>query len=107
MLNAAANSPSGTKIRIEAHLAEEQLILSVMDEGKGIRQDDLVRIFDPFYRGADAVSGGTGLGLAIVNGFVWAHGGSVRAAKRESGGAEFVISIPVEILRPEIVESLA
>jgi two-component system, OmpR family, sensor histidine kinase KdpD len=107
MLNSAANSPPGTKITIGAQLTEGQLILYVLDEGKGIRQDDLMRIFDGFYRGGDAAPGGTGLGLAIVDGFVRAHGGSVRAANGQSGGAEFVISIPVEVLRPEIMESLA
>ena len=107
MLNSAANSPRGTKVTITAQLREEQLIISVLDEGKGIRQEDLLRIFDAFYRGAEAAPGGTGLGLAIVDGFVRAHGGTVRAANGESGGAEFVMSIPVEILRPEIMESLA
>jgi two-component system sensor histidine kinase KdpD len=107
MLNAAANSLPGTNIRIGAHLAQEQLLISVLDQGKGIRQDDLLRIFDAFYRGADAAPGGTGLGLAIVDGFVRAHGGTVRAGNGSSGGAEFVISIPVEILGPEIMESLA
>jgi two-component system sensor histidine kinase KdpD len=106
MLNSAANSPPGTKITIGAQLSEGQLIISVMDEGKGIRHDDQLRILDAFYRGGDAAPGGTGLGLAIVDGFVRAHGGSVRALNRERGGAEFVISIPVEILRPEIMESL-
>jgi two-component system, OmpR family, sensor histidine kinase KdpD len=106
LLNSAASSPAGTKIRIRAQLREDRLILSVLDEGKGIRQDDLTRIFDVFYRGADAAPGGTGLGLAIVDGFVRAHGGTVRAVNRQTGGAEFVITIPVEILRPEIMESL-
>lgn len=107
LLNSAASSPAGTKIRIRAQLREDRLIFSVLDEGKGIRQDDLTRIFDVFYRGADAAPGGTGLGLAIVDGFVRAHGGTVRAVNRQTGGAEFVITIPVEILRPEIMESLA
>jgi two-component system, OmpR family, sensor histidine kinase KdpD len=107
LLNSAASSPAGKKIRIRAQLREDRLILSVLDEGKGIRQDDLTRIFDVFYRGADAAPGGTGLGLAIVDGFVRAHGGTVRAVNRQTGGAEFVITIPVEILRPEIMESLA
>ncbi len=107
LLNSAANSPPGTKIIIRAQLRQEQLILSVLDEGKGIRNEDLTRIFDVFYRGPDASPGGTGLGLAIVNGFVRAHGGSVRAANREGGGAEIVITIPVEALRPEIMEGLA
>ena len=90
-----------------AQIAGEQLIISISDEGKGIRPDELSRIFDAFYRSADATPGGTGLGLAIVDGFVRAHGGTVQAANRPDGGAEFVISIPVEILRPEIMESLA
>jgi two-component system, OmpR family, sensor histidine kinase KdpD len=107
LLNSAANSPPGTKITIRAQLKEDQLILSVLDEGKGIRKEDLRRIFDVFYRGSDAAPGGTGLGLAIVDGFVRAHGGTVRALNRQTAGAEFVITIPVEILRPEIMESLA
>jgi two-component system, OmpR family, sensor histidine kinase KdpD len=107
LLNAASNSPPGTEIIAHARLQEDQLIVSVLDEGKGIRQEDLPRIFNVFYRGSDASPGGTGLGLAIVDGFVRAHGGSVRAANRQTGGAEFVITIPVEILRPEIMESLA
>jgi two-component system, OmpR family, sensor histidine kinase KdpD len=106
LLNSAANSPPGTKIIVRARLREEQLILSVLDEGKGIRQEDLTRIFDVFYRGPEAPPGGTGLGLAIVDGFVRAHGGSVRAANRgPGGGAEFVITIPVEILRTELMEA--
>jgi two-component system sensor histidine kinase KdpD len=106
MLNSAANSLPGTKITVAAQLSEGQLILSVLDEGKGIRQDDLSHIFAAFYRGADATPGGTGLGLAIVEGFIRAHGGSVRAGNQQSGGAKIIISIPVEILRPEIMESL-
>ena len=107
LLNSAVNSAPGTKITIGAQLSEGQLIFSVVDEGKGIRHDDLLRIFDAFYRGGDAAPGGTGLGLAIVDGFVRAHGGTVRAANRHTGGAEFVITVPVEILRPDIMENLA
>ena len=104
LLNSAANSPPGTKITIRAQLRKEQLMLSVLDEGRGIRQEDLVRIFEVFYRGSEASPGGTGLGLAIVDGFVRAHGGSVRAVNRETGGAEFVIAVPVETLRTELME---
>ncbi len=104
-LNAAANSPPGTAIHVCALVTEEKLILSVLDEGKGIPQKDLTQIFDMFYRGSDAAPGGTGLGLAIVNGFVRAHGGGVRAANRDGGGAEFVLTIPVEIFQPELMET--
>ena len=107
LLNSVANSPPGTKIIIRGQLRDEQLILSVLDEGNGIRKEDLTRIFDAFYRGADASPGGTGLGLAIVDGFVRAHGGNVRGANRQPRGAEFVITIPVETLAPEIMETFA
>jgi two-component system, OmpR family, sensor histidine kinase KdpD len=107
LLNSASNSPPGAKIIIRAYLADGKLILSVLDDGKGIRKEDLPRIFEMFYRGKGASPGGTGLGLAIVNGFVRAHGGSVRAANRETGGAEFVITLSVETVPPEIMESLA
>jgi two-component system, OmpR family, sensor histidine kinase KdpD len=107
LLNSAANSPPGTKIIARADLADQQLILSVLDEGKGIRKEDLPRIFEMFYRGTDAAPGGTGLGLAIVDGFVRAHGGSVRAANRKTRGTQFVITIPVETLPPDIMETFA
>jgi two-component system sensor histidine kinase KdpD len=107
LLNAASNSPSGARIIIRARVADSRLILSVNDEGKGISDLDLPRIFEIFRRGVEASPGGTGLGLAIVDGFVRAHGGSVGAANRQPRGAEFVITIPVETLRPDLLESFA
>jgi two-component system sensor histidine kinase KdpD len=107
LLNAASNSPSGARIVIRARVTDGRLILSVNDEGKGIADLDLPRIFEVFRRGAEAPPGGTGLGLAIVDGFVRAHGGSVAAVNRLPHGAEFVITIPVETLRPDVLESFA
>ena len=107
LLNAASNSQPGTKILIGARVVENRLILSVLDEGRGIRDADLRRIFEMFYRGAEARPGGTGLGLSIVDGFVRAHGGQVRAANRQPHGAEFVITIPVETLPAHVMEEFA
>jgi two-component system, OmpR family, sensor histidine kinase KdpD len=107
LLNASASSAPGAKVVIRARVADGQLFLSVLDEGSGISEADLPRIFGAFQRGAAATPGGTGLGLAIVEGFVLAHGGSVSAANRPSGGAEFTMKIPVETLRPEVLERLA
>jgi two-component system, OmpR family, sensor histidine kinase KdpD len=107
LLNASAHSAAGAKIEIRARVADQQLFFSVLDEGRGITEADMPRIFAAFQRGAAATSGGTGLGLAIVEGFVQAHGGSVSAANRPSGGAEFLIKIPVETLRSEVLERLA
>jgi two-component system, OmpR family, sensor histidine kinase KdpD len=107
LLNAASNSLPRTKIIIGARVADSRLIISVLDEGKGIAESDLPHIFETFYRGAQASPGGTGLGLAIVDGFVQAHGGSMAAVNRLPRGAEFVITIPVETLRADLLESFA
>jgi two-component system sensor histidine kinase KdpD len=107
LLNAASNSQPGARIVIGARVADSRLILSVDDEGKGISDLDLPRIFEIFRRGAEAPPGGTGLGLAIVDGFVRAHGGIITATNRQPRGAEFVITIPVETLRPDLLESFA
>jgi two-component system, OmpR family, sensor histidine kinase KdpD len=107
LLNAAANSATGSEIKINARMADDRLIITVRDEGKGVAESELPHIFETFYRGTEARPGGTGLGLAIVDGFTRALGGSVTAANIRPHGAEFVITIPVETLRPEVMEKLA
>jgi len=107
LLNAASHSQPGTKITLAARVADGRLILSVLDEGSGIPELDLPRIFEPFRRGAEAPPGGTGLGLAIVDGFVRAHGGKVVAANRQPRGAEFTITIPVETMRADVLGTFA
>src|SRR5262249_31195018 len=107
LLNAASNSQPGAKIIVRTRVVHGQLILSVIDQGKGIPEADLLRIFEPFQRGVDAPGGGTGLGLAIVDGFVRAQGGSVAATNRLPRGAELTITIPVETLQADVLENLA
>ena len=63
LLNAASHSRPGTKITVGARFADGRLILSVLDEGKGISEMDLPHIFETFHRGAGAPPGGTGLVL--------------------------------------------
>jgi two-component system sensor histidine kinase KdpD len=106
LLNAASWSPPGSTIHVTARIAENHLLLSVEDEGEGIRDSEIGRIFEVFYRGTNAPPGGTGLGLAIVEGFVRAHGGNVRAANRQPHGAEFIATIPVETFKGELLEEL-
>jgi two-component system sensor histidine kinase KdpD len=107
LLNAASNSATGSEIKINARVADDRLIIKVRDEGKGVTEAELPHIFETFYRGAEARPGGTGLGLAIVDGFTRALGGSVTAGNRRPRGAEFVITIPIETLRPDVMEKLA
>ena len=70
-------------------------VVTVRDEGPGVSPEDVPHIFDRFYRSSAARSlPGSGLGLAIVAQAIDADGGSVSISNSESGGAEFVISLP-------------
>jgi signal transduction histidine kinase len=78
--------------RIDAHIT-----LSVSDQGPGIPEDDLVRVFERFYRVDKSRTrdpGGTGLGLAIVRHLIELHGGRVRVENRPEGGARFTVELP-------------
>ena len=71
--------------------------ISVSDHGPGIPAEDLPRIFDPFYRGGDAMARqihGNGLGLSLVKRIVNAHGGQVTVTTRAGAGSSFTISLP-------------
>jgi two-component system phosphate regulon sensor histidine kinase PhoR len=94
--NAVMYSPEGSTIRVEAARRGPQILLSVCDEGPGIPEEDLSRVFERFYRVDKSRSrdpGGTGLGLAIVKHLVGLHGGEVHAANRPSGGVTFTVSL--------------
>jgi two-component system phosphate regulon sensor histidine kinase PhoR len=95
--NAANYAPEGTTIHLSAQRDADHVALVVDDEGPGIPDADLQRVFERFYRVDKARSretGGTGLGLSIVKHLVGLHGGDVRAENRPGGGARFVVRIP-------------
>lgn len=95
--NAVAYAPSKTRIDLTATRDGNSVVLSVRDEGPGIPEADLARIFERFYRVDKArsrESGGTGLGLSIVKHLVSLFGGEVKAVNRPGGGAEFSIRLP-------------
>jgi two-component system phosphate regulon sensor histidine kinase PhoR len=95
--NAVTYSPEHTTIRIETSRADASVTLSVSDEGPGIPEDDLSRVFERFYRVDKSRArdpGGTGLGLAIVKHLVELQHGTVRAENRPEGGARVSISLP-------------
>ena len=97
--NAIKHSPEGGRIEMSSRVDEECVSLSVADEGPGLPDEDLDRVFERFYRvdkSRTRDAGGTGLGLAIVRHLVELHGGYVRAANRPSGGAIFTIELPRE-----------
>jgi two-component system sensor histidine kinase KdpD len=96
--NAAKYAPADTTICIETSQAADSVCIRVFDEGKGVPDGDLERIFDKFYRvhKGDRVRAGTGLGLAISRGFVEALHGKIFAANRsDPSGAVFTIRLPM------------
>jgi two-component system sensor histidine kinase KdpD len=73
----------------------KEAIVRVVDQGPGVPEADLERVFEPFYRGPGDERGGAGLGLAIARGFAEANGGRVWAESRPGQGATFALALPV------------
>ena len=94
--NAVRATNAGDTIRVGCREEGKDLVIEVADQGRGIRADDLPRIFDRFSRvEADRArsNGGTGLGLSITKAIVEAHGGSIAVESEEGGGATFRITL--------------
>jgi two-component system sensor histidine kinase KdpD len=96
--NAGKYAPAGTTVRIRGWHDRDAVRLQILDEGGGIPDADLERIFDKFHRvhKGDQVRAGTGLGLSISRGFVEAMHGTITAANRtDRSGAVFTITLPM------------
>jgi two-component system, OmpR family, sensor histidine kinase KdpD len=96
LLNAANYAPLGSTIQIITGTRNDSVFLQVRDQGHGVPEESLTRIFDKFYRLPGTQSGGTGLGLAVAKSIVEAHSGTIEAANREEGGLQVTILLPLE-----------
>jgi two-component system phosphate regulon sensor histidine kinase PhoR len=96
--NAVNYSAAGGRIELAARVEVDRVLLTVQDDGPGLPDADLSRVFERFYRvdqSRTSDPGGTGLGLSIVRHLVELHGGRVRAEnRRDRTGAVFTISLP-------------
>ncbi|MBY0423325.1 MAG: sensor histidine kinase [Parvularculaceae bacterium] len=89
----------GARARVAVALVDGAAVIDVEDDGPGLSEADLERVFDPFYRGEqsrNASTGGAGLGLALVRSLVRAHGGAVVLKKRAAGGLLARVTLPTQ-----------
>lgn len=95
--NATSFAPSGSPVRVTVERAGDAMVVRVEDEGPGVPESHLGRIFDRFftYRPTDSQREHVGLGLAIARQIVESYGGSISASNRAGGGAVFTVKMPV------------
>ncbi len=100
--NAIKFSPDKTEIEVNVRWDDDEVIVSVSDEGPGIPEDEIPRIFEHLFRGRITVQDpnnpieGTGLGLALAKTVIEQHGGRIWVKSREKEGATFSFSLPRE-----------
>jgi signal transduction histidine kinase len=94
--NAVKYSPGGGTIVFEARREGDEARFEISDEGIGIVESDLERLYESFHRGSNVGHiPGTGLGLAVVKRSVDAHGGTLQVTTKEGVGTRFVVRIPI------------
>lgn len=96
--NAVKYSPNGQVVSVELSKENKKIILSVADEGPGVPNEMLEKLFTPFFRVADGrerSSGGTGLGLAIAKQAILFHQGDIVAQNRQPNGLKVTITLPL------------
>jgi len=95
-----AVSPGG-RIGVDVVTRPGQVLISVSDDGPGIPEENLMRIFDPFFSTKE-VGQGTGLGLCAARGIIRAHNGDIQVGNQEGGGTRVEVSLPLHEVRDRI-----
>jgi len=93
IVNSVEAMPKGGTMTISSSTEEDFLVVKVQDTGVGILEEDIIRIFDPFF---STKSMGVGLGLSIVYGIVVSHGGEISVESVWKRGSVFTISLPTK-----------
>jgi signal transduction histidine kinase len=95
--NAVRHSPAGGAVEVRARRTATGVTIEVIDEGPGISDQEVDRVFERFYRADSARAasdGGAGLGLAIARWIVDLHGGEIHPERREPHGCRMVVTLP-------------
>ncbi len=100
LINAYKYTGEDKEIVVRAFDQDGEVVLEVVDSGVGIPATDRRRVFDPFFRSDDRLSGkssGAGLGLAISKTLVKAHQGTIEADENDGGGTRMTVRLPVSV----------
>ncbi len=100
--NALRFSPADAHVVVRITATRKEAIVRVVDQGHGVPEGELERVFEPFYRRNGDTSSGAGLGLAIARGFAAANDGRVWAESRPGQGATFALALPVVAVPVEL-----
>jgi len=98
--NAIRYTATNSTVTVNANQLKQNIIVEIADQGNGVLKESLSKLFEPFYRVADArdrQSGGTGIGLAIAERAIKLHGGTITASNRPEGGLLVTISLPNQL----------
>lgn len=95
--NAAKYSPPGSPVTVSATTGDDQVLISIADQGPGIDSSEQSLIFEKFYRGRAQANRlpGTGMGLAISRAIVDAHHGAIAVSSTVGQGSTFSVSLPI------------
>ncbi len=96
LANAAKYSPADSSIELICRKENSFIEIEINDQGEGVANEDLERIFEKFFRSSKVKhTGGLGLGLSISKGFIEAHGGQITARNHPAGGLSVLIHLPL------------
>lgn len=101
--NVARYTPAGSPLELHGRLQGEEILVEIADRGPGVAEEELERLFEPFFRAEASRSrrtGGLGLGLMLVRQIVEAHGGRAEALNREGGGLCVRVILPRGAVEP-------
>jgi signal transduction histidine kinase len=93
--NAIKFTRQGGTIVVSARQRDNTIVVSVSDEGPGIRQEDISRVFDRFWQARETRRMGSGLGLSIAKGIVEAHSGKIWVESASGKGSSFFFTLPL------------
>ncbi len=102
--NAVRFTPEGGTVHLQSAIRDGQLQIRVADQGPGVPDDQKKRIFEPFVQGEPVLTrrfGGAGIGLTLVRKVAESHDGLVWVEDSPSGGAEFVLELPLAFVDPD------